>query len=74
LDGLEIADKVLIYFDPDTKSPITLLELGLVAHPLDKVIVVCPRGYWKKGNVDIVCERYGLAQAKSLNQAIQWLK
>src|ERR1035437_6205106 len=27
LDGLEIADVIIIYFDPTTKSPISLLEL-----------------------------------------------
>ena len=31
LDGLGKADVILMYFDPTTKSPITLLELGLCA-------------------------------------------
>ncbi len=54
LDLLEAADIIFMYFDPDTKSPITLLELGLHATN-DKLIVVCPDGYWRKGNVQIVC-------------------
>lgn len=56
LHGLEVADAILMCFDPRTQSPITLLELGLcVAKPL---FVICPDGFWRKGNVDIVCGRY----------------
>ena len=31
LDGLESADVVVFFFDHDTQSPVTLLELGLLA-------------------------------------------
>lgn len=76
LQGIEEADKVVIYFDPATKAPITLLELGFVAGYLDpeKIIVVCPEGFYRKGNVDIVCKRYGLEQADTLEQAIVSLR
>ena len=59
LDHLECADLIALYFDPATKSPISLLELGLFAER-GKVIVCCPPGFWRKGNVDIVAERYGI--------------
>ena len=42
LRGLRSADIVAIYFDPATKSPITLLELGLVAER-HTVLVCCPK-------------------------------
>jgi len=62
LDGLEYADVVVFYFDPNTKSPISLLELGLVAGKANEygitVIVCCPDGFYRKGNVEIVCDRY----------------
>jgi hypothetical protein len=62
LNKLDSSDVIALYFDPNTKSPITLLELGLhVTHP--GLIVLCPEGYWRKGNVDIVCERHGVVQA-----------
>lgn len=67
IDGLETADKILMYFDPETKSPISLLELGLYAVS-GKIIVCCPDGFWKKGNVDIVCKRYGIPQIKKLTE------
>ena len=57
LDGQDEADIIAMYFDPKTKSPITLLELGLFAE-YGKLIVCCPEGFWRKGNVDIVCRRY----------------
>lgn len=56
LDAITSADLILFYFDPNTKSPITLLELGLFASQ-DNVIVCCPDGFWRKGNVEIVCSR-----------------
>ena len=57
LDMLEDADIIVMYFDPATKSPISLLELGLYARS-KKLIVCCPDGFWRKGNVRVVCERY----------------
>lgn len=70
LKALEHADKILMYFDPKTKSPISLLELGLYART-GKLIVVCPEGFWRKGNVDIVCEKYGIEQVETIEEAIK---
>jgi len=57
LDHLEAADMILFYFAPQSKAPITLLELGLFAKS-GKCIVCCPQEYWRRGNVQITCERY----------------
>lgn len=71
LDALHAADMVAMYFVPETKSPITLLELGLHAASVpEKLIVCCPKGFWRKGNVDVVCKRYGVRQAESLEALI----
>lgn len=59
LNGLEQADIIVMNFLPDTKSPISLLELGLYASS-GKMMVCCPEGFWRKGNVDIVCENYDI--------------
>lgn len=59
LDALERCNAILLYFVPETMSPISLLELGLhAAHK--KLYVICPDGFWRKGNVDIVCGRYDI--------------
>ncbi|TFK90141.1 hypothetical protein K466DRAFT_584005 [Polyporus arcularius HHB13444] len=59
LKGQRRADIIAMYFDPNTQSPITLLELGLFASTR-KVIVCCPDPFWRKGNVEIVCDDYGI--------------
>lgn len=69
LSALEEADAILMYFDPGAKSPISLIELGLFASS-GRMLVVCPDGFWRKGNVDIVCARYGVKSAMSLERAV----
>ncbi|HSD87050.1 MAG TPA: nucleoside 2-deoxyribosyltransferase domain-containing protein [Kofleriaceae bacterium] len=58
LDGLERADLIAMWFVPETKSPVTLLELGLVARS-GKVVIGCPDGFWRRGNIEVVAARYG---------------
>ncbi len=70
LQGQEQADKILMYFSPVTKAPITLLELGLFANS-GKLIVVCPQGFWRKGNVEIVCDRYKIPLYQDLKLALK---
>ena len=70
LDALDMADVILLYFDPNTKSPISLLELGLFAKS-KKLMVCCPDGFWRKGNVDVVCRRYGIQQFGSLEEMVR---
>jgi hypothetical protein len=57
LEALTLADIIALHFDVSTKSPITLLELGLFAES-GKLIVDCGDGFWRKGNVEIVCDCY----------------
>jgi hypothetical protein len=59
LEGLDRAAIIAMWFAPGTKAPVTLLELGLNASS-GKVIVGCPDGFWRKGNVEIVCQRSGI--------------
>lgn len=72
LTALENADIIAMYFDPTTKSPISLLEFGLFAKT-SKLIVCCPEGFWRKGNVDIVCKKYIVEQVDSLQELINSL-
>ena len=76
LDALEVADVLVFYFDPNTKSPITLMELGLMANVREKVIVCCPEGFWRRGNVQIVCERNQITMVNTIEELItkaRWL-
>lgn len=71
--GLEDSDIIIMYFDPNTKSPITLLELGLFASS-GKLIVCCPDGYWRKGNVDYICQKYNIKTAENLTKLIEMVQ
>jgi hypothetical protein len=66
LNALESADLIIMYFDPSTKSPISLLELGLFARS-GKLRVVCPDGFWRKGNVAITCNYYNIPLHNNLD-------
>jgi hypothetical protein len=59
IDSLDKADIIFMYFSPETKSPISLLELGAYAST-GKMIVCCPDGFWRKGNVEIFCSRHNI--------------
>ncbi|MGC3961048.1 MAG: nucleoside 2-deoxyribosyltransferase domain-containing protein [Verrucomicrobiota bacterium] len=73
LTGLERADLIALHFAPESRAPISLLELGLFART-GKLIVSCPEGYWRKGNVEMVCQRYGVALVGSLDELIQTVR
>ena len=73
LTALDYCDIIIMYFDPNTKSPISLLELGLYAAS-KKLIVCCPEGFYRKGNVDIVCNKYNISTVESLEEVISNIK
>ncbi|TGJ80761.1 hypothetical protein E0Z10_g8001 [Xylaria hypoxylon] len=60
LDKQAKADLVVVYFHPATLAPISLLEFGLSAQVQGKVIAIAPLGYAKRGNVQIVCHKFGI--------------
>lgn len=70
LEHLEKATHILMYFDPKSKSPISLLEFGLYAKS-GKLLVVCPNGFYRKGNVDILCSKYNILQYNSIEEAVK---
>jgi hypothetical protein len=59
LDGLDRASVIALWLAPTTRAPISLLELGLTARS-GKVVAGCPDGFWRKGNVEVVCARHGI--------------
>jgi len=61
LDAMENADIILLFLACPSQSPISMMELGLFADS-GKLMVCCEDGFWRKGNVDIVCKRKGIAQ------------
>jgi hypothetical protein len=69
MDHLDKADIIALYFQENTLSPISLLELGLHAKDSpSKLIVCCPDKFWRSGNVHIVCTKYKLELCKTLDE------
>lgn len=58
INGLDICDCVFFYFDPNTKAPITLMEYGLHIKTNKPMIVVCPDGFWRKGNIEVTMNMF----------------
>ena len=69
LEGMERAWRVAMYFAPGSRSPITLLEFGLLARS-GKLTVCCPEGFWRRGNIEVVCARYGVPLCDNLPEWI----
>ncbi len=73
LSGQELATVITMYFAPATRSPITLLELGLFARS-GKLVVCCPAGFWRRGNVEVVCSRYQIPLVDRLTTLVDLVR
>ncbi|MCH1918984.1 nucleoside 2-deoxyribosyltransferase domain-containing protein [Shewanella sp. A3A] len=73
LNALEHSDIIIMYLAPGTQSPVSLMELGLYAAS-GKLIVICPEGFWRKGNVDAVTQRYNINTVDNIEDAIALIK
>jgi len=69
LAAMESSTVVAMYFAQASKDPVTLLELGLCARA-GRLVVCCPAGYWRRGNVQVVCQRYGVPLVESLSELV----
>lgn len=70
---LEKADVIVLFFQAGTMSPISLLELGMHAQS-GKLLVCCPEGYWRRGNVQVVCHRSGVPLVGTKEELKQLMK
>ena len=72
LDALEMSDKILLNLLPDALSPISLVELGLYVSS-NKLIVVCPKEFYKSSYVHTLCEKYNTPIFNKINTALTQL-
>lgn len=77
LMAMHMADLVFFNFCDGTKSPITLLELGIcsVAKP-DRTVVRATSDFWRFGNIEILCLQTETAIniIHSIPEAIRYLQ
>lgn len=72
LEHLEQADIILMNILGSSKSPITLLEMGLHARS-GKLYVACEPSYYRYDNVRITCSYYGIPLYSSLDELLEAL-
>lgn len=77
LNQQEDANAIVYYFAADSKSPITLLELGLFGigiTGMTAVVVCCPKEFYRYGNVKMVCDRYGISMVETYEELLKTLR
>lgn len=52
------SDLVVVNFEENTMSPISLMELGGMAVYGKDIIICCPKSFWKYGNVEFISQYY----------------
>ena len=72
LDALEAADAIMCWLPAGSQAPISLQELGLHARR-GRLVVGCPPGFHRHGNVDAVCRRWNIPMAASLQESLRLL-
>ncbi|KAF1929528.1 uncharacterized protein M421DRAFT_60197 [Didymella exigua CBS 183.55] len=73
LSALEKVDLICFFFDANTVSPVTMMELGLWASS-GKVIVCCDSRFWRAGNIHLVCERYNVPFVEKFEDLVTAVK
>ena len=70
LRHLRRADVVFVNILPDSKSPITLLELGLFIH---KCVIVCPDEFYRSGNIHVTAKFFDAPYFKTYEEGFGYL-
>ena len=68
-DHLDSADVIVMVLLDDSKSPISLLEMGLYAKS-KKLIVFCTPKFYRFDNVRLTCEKYNIELVQDLHPLI----
>jgi len=60
LEAIETSDIIVFYFDKNTISPVTLMELGLCLgkYETKTILIYCPKEYFRYANVKITSNRF----------------
>lgn len=68
-DHLDKADVIAMVLLDDSKSPISLLEIGLYAKT-GKLIVFCTPNFYRWDNVRLTCEKYHIELVQDIHPTI----
>ena len=70
LEHLEKADLIIMNILGSSKSPISLLEMGIYMQS-GKMHIICEPDYYRYDNVRITCKRYGVPLYHSLDDYLK---
>ena len=73
-EHLDKSDIIIMVFDDNSRSPITLLELGLYATS-KKLHVFCTDKFYRFDNIKLTCEKYNipLIESTSINDIANYI-
>lgn len=75
LDHIEKSDYVFMFISKESKAPISLLEFGLIAGVSPRKLFICVEdGFWRRGNIEVVCRREGIKLFRDIDVAIAAFK
>ena len=66
-DKLEKSDLIIMCLQDNSKSPISLLELGLYG-PEGKLICFCTPNFYRYSNVKLTCEKWNIPLYETTNE------
>lgn len=73
LEYIQRCDHILMHFPGNSEAPITLLEFGLNVHS-DRLIVCCESDYFRRGNIEVVCNWFNIPLYDNIDDGIKHLK
>ena len=71
LETQEASDIMIYNFEPNSKSPITMLELGLFINSGKAICVICNEQFYRYGNIKVVCDRYNVKIFPTLQESFK---
>jgi hypothetical protein len=73
LNALDAATVICFFFDVNTRSAVTMMELGLWARSR-KVVVCCGKKFWRQGNIQLVCKRHNIPFVEEFGDLVLAIK
>ena len=71
IDHMSIANVIAFNFISNEDCSSALIALGMYART-DRIIVCCDDEFYKKGDIDALCDREDIPQVDSLDLLIKW--
>jgi hypothetical protein len=82
-DHIDECQVMIIYLVGGSLSPISLLEFGYYLGKLSadkkfweeqRLLIACEPGFWRKGNIEVLCDRFAIPLADDIEQIAVWLE